>query len=615
MSGIFGVVSSSVDCKRLESVLLDFFDFSRGKYYKISTSSRAILGLQGHKENVLSLIDEDDCITAFISNNTSKDQVFKICESISTKRDSKIINELRKVKGVFNLAHFERKRGVLWLLTDPLSIAKTYFVYDGFTILFSSSLRQIVNILHSKLKAMQYDLKIFPEMFYYYLVHGSLPLGKTLFQKIYKTNGGIMRYNTKSNNLTYKRISLWNFLDKNYLSSITESSFAIDLIYSTLTDAIKNEYISKETAILLSGGLDSPLISGILATNFPSKSIRAITTYYEGTEDELFKAIEIAENLGFSLKKIKIPTDPNLLLQILREAITYLDEPTSNTGYIARFLAFKEASTQQAIYLGDGADELFLGYKPITWTWDENWQAKLFASAPIAIKKQILTLAFYFNRLLKIDSLKTRALVSELLTSFRAIQQLLIYVNPSVKEFSHFILRSYNFILNCYDPILNEANMIEKVDPLNSKSYVMLHLLLESDISVDENFASRFGLRLCLPYLDIDCIRLAFNLNSKLKLKGNVTKAINREIAIRKKLIPYPIIVDLTKRGMTHPIIKLINSSIFQIEIKDELNTMSFNYKALKLIKNLQDKYRKYPRIQETLIPLIYWFSSIFKDN
>lgn len=127
------------------------------------------------------------------------------------------------------------------------------------------------------------------------------------------------------------------------------------------------DILSQETAhfssvgALLSGGIDSTLISAIMQKVSP-KSISTFTIdYVNSGHDEAVAASEIAAHLG--TEHVLMSINPEQALDIVILLPTIFTEPLSSNSQISLYLLAKRATDEvEALFSGDGGDELFGGY-------------------------------------------------------------------------------------------------------------------------------------------------------------------------------------------------------------------------------------------------------------
>ena len=138
-----------------------------------------------------------------------------------------------------------------------------------------------------------------------------------------------------------------------------------DAILSSLRTAVDRRMVADvPVGCLLSGGLDSSLIVGLLA----EAGVRDLLTFSIGFEshggiegDEFRYSDVIAERFATDHHRIRIPSDR--LLPALGGAIGAMSEPMVSHDVVAFYLLSQEVAKHvKVVQSGQGADEVFAGY-------------------------------------------------------------------------------------------------------------------------------------------------------------------------------------------------------------------------------------------------------------
>lgn len=139
----------------------------------------------------------------------------------------------------------------------------------------------------------------------------------------------------------------------------------LPLIKHTLIEAVKTRLISdRPIACLLSGGLDSSLITSILVSLIGSKKVRTYSIGMEGSTD-LFYAKKVADFLGTIHTEVKFtPEEGFAVIPEVIQALGSYDITTIRAS-VGMYLISKyinENSTDKVIFSGEGSDEILQGY-------------------------------------------------------------------------------------------------------------------------------------------------------------------------------------------------------------------------------------------------------------
>lgn len=158
----------------------------------------------------------------------------------------------------------------------------------------------------------------------------------------------------------------YNFLAEPLISQDYEEK--MDWLWETMERSVRSRLLSKNypTSLLLSGGLDSSIIAGLLL------KIGADVDFYSISNGEDEKYIRDCENyweveskrLSYSMDGSKSLSDKELM-----EIYTKWNESPVDMGSVIPqyhlFDAIKKGSNTRIVISGDGADELFGGYRRI----------------------------------------------------------------------------------------------------------------------------------------------------------------------------------------------------------------------------------------------------------
>jgi asparagine synthase (glutamine-hydrolysing) len=587
MTGIFGCISFSTDVKQFEDVIITSLDKRRGKKYEVYVDSRAILGVQyGDSTSNIHFLKKNDLVVTLLSS------AFR--ETVTIDK-SVFSNEMLDLDE-YSAAAYDKKSQRFLLVNDVFNIRKVYYLKKNDVLFYSSSLRHLINFL-KKVSNRSFPLSIDMESLIFYLVSGSFPPGSTLFSEIQKTLPGERLY-FNSNGIT----RIGRLLNVHDMHLISDERTAEDLIFNTLLNSVsKRANYDENIAISLSGGIDSSLILALLTKIYPRENIVGVHISLDARESQ--NAESIADFAGIKLIEKKLSSsEPNRLHEIVTECLHLMDEPTTRSGFVPRFVALKEiAQVSKVAFLGEGGDELFLGYVPELWIWDEKTYVKpiintYLTKISLALFSRFGDLGINKLRVLPSctysDSIRRYALSATILDlrTFFTIQS---YIKLNVSE----------LILRKLDPIVREAeNLSFSKETLSSRSYLLLYMLPYSDILVDENFSSYLNVGLKLPFFDQNVARLAFSLSRELKLKNGTTRYIIRQMAEHKKLIPTEIIKSRKKIGFMQPV---FNHE--EYEIKDKLKNLPLENHIISLLGRVSEL----PKAADSVLILLDYFESL----
>jgi asparagine synthase (glutamine-hydrolysing) len=265
------------------------------------------------------------------------------------------ISFLEKLNGMFAFALFDQTTGDLFLVRDRFGIKPLYFSTQGGIVSFASEIKA----LHE----LPFVTKtIVPELISHYLSLMITPAPLTLFKEVYKLPAGWYAKYSATGDLTFHQwYTPLSILEKSYEKHSEQDT--IDALDHRISASVKNMLLSdRPVGAFLSGGLDSSLIVALMAQN--SKQVQTFSIGYESwmPDNELEHAKIVADL--FSTKHHTMILNEQHANSVLEASIKHLDEPHADPVCIPFGCLSKLAHEADVpvILVGEGADELFMGY-------------------------------------------------------------------------------------------------------------------------------------------------------------------------------------------------------------------------------------------------------------
>jgi len=138
-----------------------------------------------------------------------------------------------------------------------------------------------------------------------------------------------------------------------------------DAVLAALRLAVKRRMVADvPVGVLLSGGLDSSLVVGLLAEE-GQRNLKTFSVGFHATAGESGDEFEYSDLVAreFATDHQQILVDPHRLLPAVDEAITAMAEPMVSHDCVAFYLLSQEVSKSvTVVQSGQGADEVFAGY-------------------------------------------------------------------------------------------------------------------------------------------------------------------------------------------------------------------------------------------------------------
>jgi asparagine synthase (glutamine-hydrolysing) len=265
---------------------------------------------------------------------------------------------VERLNGMFAFAIAERESGRLFLGRDRLGIKPLYYAHTNEAFRFASA-------LPSLLASGGIDTSIDPVALNYYMsFHAVVPPSHTILKGVHKLPPAHTATVEPDGKLRLERYWSLSFGTPEDKRSHSEADW-IEETLTVLRRAVKRRLIADvPVGVLLSGGLDSSLIVGLLCeqggAGLETFSI-GFETVGEEAGDEFAYSDIIAEHFGTSHHKL--PIDSTNTLSAVRECIGHMSEPMVSHDNVGFYLLSKEvAKFVKVVQSGQGADEIFGGY-------------------------------------------------------------------------------------------------------------------------------------------------------------------------------------------------------------------------------------------------------------
>jgi asparagine synthase (glutamine-hydrolysing) len=266
---------------------------------------------------------------------------------------------LERLDGMFAFAIWDARRHTLLLARDRLGVKPLYYapLADGFV--FGSEVKAILE--HP---AVSRDLD--EEAFADYLTFGFTPPPRTMFHGIGKLAPGEWMTVTPAGEV--RRQTWWNPMPSAGLAgAVAEMSEAemVGEVRRLLRESVRKRMMSDVPfGVFLSGGLDSSTNVALMA-ELTDRPVRTYSTAPRGHPryDELGYARLVSAR--FATDHHEVLVDEAGMREFIPELIFHQDEPLSDWTAIPQHFVSRLAreTGTSVVQVGEGADELFHGYK------------------------------------------------------------------------------------------------------------------------------------------------------------------------------------------------------------------------------------------------------------
>lgn len=431
--------------------------------------------------------------------------------------------------GMFAFVLHERDSGRVVLARDRFGIKPLYLAEDGHRLRFASSLPAL-------LAAGDVDTRIDRAALHHYLTfHAVVPAPRTLLEGVKKLPPATIRVIEPDGRATDR--VYWQPSFEREPADIERSAEEwCELTLDALRTAVERRMVADvPVGVLLSGGVDSSVIVGLLA----EAGQTGLMTFSVGFEeahgekgDEFVYSDLIASHYGTDHHKIFVPS--SRLLDALPGTIRAMSEPMVSYDNVGFYLLSQEVSRHiKVVQSGQGADEVFGGY---------HWYPPLSASndlvgdyARVFFDRDHATLAGQLNPDWVPEQDVSRAFVAEHLAAQGA------------------------------------ATPVDRALRLDS-----LVMLVEDPVKRVDNMTMAWGLEARVPFLDHELVELAARIPPEHKLRDG-GKGVLKDVA--RRVVPHEVI-DRKKGYFPVPALKYIQGPYLEL-VRDALTSQAARQRSI----------------------------------
>lgn len=263
-----------------------------------------------------------------------------------------------RFKGMFAFVLHERDSGRLVIARDRFGIKPLYLAEKGKRLRFASTLPAL-------LAAGDVDTSIDPVGLHHYMTfHAVVPPPHTLLKGVRKFPPATIRVieaDGRSTDRLYWEPDMTRHPEDARLSAEDWR----DRVLDSVRTAVKRRMVADvPVGVLLSGGVDSSLVVGLLAelgqTDLMTFSVGFEAAHGEKGDEFVYSDL-IAKHYGTKHHQIFVPHDR--LMGALPGAIGAMSEPMVSYDNVGFYLLSQEVSKHiKVVQSGQGADEIFAGY-------------------------------------------------------------------------------------------------------------------------------------------------------------------------------------------------------------------------------------------------------------
>ena len=448
-----------------------------------------------------------------------KDELKNLGYSFQTNTDTEVFlkayhcwgkDAFGKFNGMWSCAVYDEKKDEVLLCRDRFGIKPLYYSFIDGSLIFGSEIKFVASFFDS--------LKVNEQIAYEYLrFNYSDHTKETFFENIMQVE--------PNSYMIFNR----NGLSVNRYWSIEEEKISGEEIEKRLKAAIGLRLRSDvEVGSLLSGGVDSSVILGIIDQNKLSKSFQTFSAVFDEEKYSEKSYVDIFNVKHININKHFIYPSPQQLPSMMDDLIYTQEEPFRSLAVYSQYEIYKniKRDTKVKVLLnGQGADEIFAGYSKYYYI----YLFELLLERKMVIFWNELNALSINQNLSRVYILK-RIFIDMIGRFFRKSDKYGIFKKSFHLSKPH---RRFSSLLknSLWDSLTFSA--------------LREYLRYEDRNSMQHSLESR------LPFLDYNLVNGAFSLPNTCKIRDGSSKFILREIA--KGKIPDKILSRKDKMGFVSP--------------------------------------------------------------
>jgi len=269
---------------------------------------------------------------------------------------------VQRLQGMFAFAIWDEKKQIVLLARDRVGIKPLYFSSTSQRLLFASNTQALIHADDN------IDLSIdATSLHHLFSLHAVVPAPRTILNGIKKVKPAhfmvIELAGVNKGRIAEQRY--WTLSAKRPDKTMTEQDW-ITATHDELKRAVEKrvKIADVPVGVLLSGGIDSSLLVGLLA-EAGQKDLKTFSVGFEDAPKEKGNEFEysdaVAKQFGTDHHQLLVPN--NQVLPRLPEAFANMSEPMFAQDAVAFYLLSETVSKHvKVVQSGQGADEVFGGY-------------------------------------------------------------------------------------------------------------------------------------------------------------------------------------------------------------------------------------------------------------
>lgn len=418
---------------------------------------------------------------------------------------------VQRLYGMFAFAIWDKRTKTLFLARDRLGIKPLYHTLDSARLRFASTPQAL-------LAGGGVDIRLDPVALHqHFTLHGVVPAPRTILQGIRKLPPAHTLSFAASGEVVQR--CYWQLDATRPEQTLSEQDW-LNATRHVLRRAVERHRLASDVpvGVLLSGGLDSSLLVGLLADHVDE--LNTFSIGFEAVAGEQADEFEYSDLVSkeFNTRHHKYSLSNAEVLKRLPEAIAQMSEPMPSYDATAFYLLGEQVSTEvKVVMAGQGADEVFGGY---------FWYPLMDAENGTPLERFS---RHYFDR--------DHAEYLEMMTDGYAVP---------------------NVTAEWVEEQLQQTGADEFLDQVLRLD--VTRLMVDDPVKRVDNMTMAWGLEARVPFLDHELVELAAKMPPALKLKEGGKFPLK---AVARGLIP-DAVIDRAKGYFPVPALKYVRGEFLE---------------------------------------------------
>ncbi len=467
---------------------------------------------------------------------------------------------IKRLRGMFALAVYDTRTHTLVLARDRFGIKPLFYAPGTERFSFASEIRALLELPGIDNRPDRQAIYDFSALFY-------IPAPETFYVGIRALQPGeVLEAQLQKHTISWKTrmYHQWHITPNPHLTLRQAADQAGELLTTAVRQQMESEV---PLGALLSGGIDSSLVSEAAQSALSGQLRTFNVRFAEKAYDETWAAVAVANHIG-SQHEILEMNNTGGTWDHISDLLLHAGQPFADSSIFAMNAVCRLMRDHVTVALsGDGGDEGFGGYNDF---WQiarishlqsfpaPMWHAASFALgflSPFRIVPSHLP-----QRLNELASADNTSVIQSLFSWIREDEQGRLCRDTTLLPIRRFFEPQWEYSLP------DHASRVEYLSAQTTEAYIRLTLPNDFLFKVD-TASMRESLEVRVPMLDEDLFAFALSLPYNLKVTGRTCKLVLRTLAAQK--LPQTV-VERPKRGFSIPVDTWVDSD-FKVRLRETL--------------------------------------------